>query len=149
MVVANEPADVAGEPKASVTRAAKTIKPIDATLKAPEADGEADTPADAEPDAGAASESAPEAAEDGTKTETEQADADAEAEAAKAAREAELEKLIESGKYAVPINAVQRKRSRMYVTLLCLLALVLAAVLLDAGVLKIHGIKPLTHFFGS
>jgi hypothetical protein len=52
---------------------------------------------------------------------------------AKTAREQQLEQLVASGKYFVPINAVQRKRSRTYALLLCLLALVLAAALLDAA----------------
>jgi hypothetical protein len=62
-----------------------------------------------------------------------------------------LEQLIESKQYAVPINAVGRKRSRMFVAAMCILALALAVVLLDAlldvGVLKV-GI-PHTHLFSA
>jgi hypothetical protein len=52
---------------------------------------------------------------------------------AKAAREQQLEQMVTDGTYFVPINAVQRKRSRIYILLLCLLALVLAAALVDAA----------------
>lgn len=66
------------------------------------------------------------------------------------ARRQELERLIQFGKYAVPINAVQRKRSRVVIFLLCLLALVLAAALfdlaLDSNLISMPGV-PHTHFF--
>lgn len=72
---------------------------------------------------------------------------------AKAAREQELEALIVSGKYQVPINAVQRKRSRIHTVLLFLLALVLAAALfdavLDAGLVNLPVNVPHTHFFST
>lgn len=66
------------------------------------------------------------------------------------ARRQELEALIAAGTYAVPINAVQRKKSRMVILLLCLLAVALAAVLfdvaLDSHVISVPGV-PHTHFF--
>ncbi len=72
---------------------------------------------------------------------------------AKAAREQKLEAIIASGKYRVPINAVQRKRSHMYTMLLCLLAIVLALLLLDAmldtGLIKPPAKLPHTHFFST
>jgi hypothetical protein len=81
-----------------------------------------------------------------------QAEATAEEAAAletKAARDQELEQLVASGKYFVPINAVQRKRSRLYAMLFFLLALVLAAALLDVvldmGLVQLA--VPHTHFF--
>ena len=77
--------------------------------------------------------------------------AEAEAEAARQEREAELESLIASGKYAAPINAVSRKRSRMHIILFCLLGVVLAValvdVLLDMGTLRAPESIPRTHFF--
>ncbi len=73
--------------------------------------------------------------------------------AARAAREAELEQLVASGKYYVPINAVQRKRSRMYTILLFLLAVALAALLfdavLDADLVHVSVNVPHTHFFSG
>jgi hypothetical protein len=54
------------------------------------------------------------------------------AQAAEDLRLQELEKLVDSGTYQVPINALQRKRSRMFVAAMCIVALVLALLLLDA-----------------
>lgn len=75
------------------------------------------------------------------------------AEEEKAAKAAELEKLVESKKYFLPINAVQLRRNKLRVLLLFIICIILAAALLDisldAGVLKINGIQPLTHFFNS
>jgi hypothetical protein len=80
------------------------------------------------------------------------AENDAEAEAA-LKREQELTSLIESGKYAVPINAVQRKRSQTATIGLFLMAIVLFIVLLDAvadvGIVKVPASIPHTHFFSK
>jgi hypothetical protein len=86
--------------------------------------------------------------------ENEQTDAEKAAtekqQAADNSRSQELEQLVTSGKFNVPINAVQRKRSRTRVLLLCVLAVVLAAALVDAaldsGAISLSGI-PHTHFF--
>jgi anti-sigma28 factor (negative regulator of flagellin synthesis) len=79
--------------------------------------------------------------------------ADAETEAVEDARVQKLEGLVASGTYAVPINAIQRKRSRMFVATMCLLALVLAVLLLDAlldvGVVSLPSIIPHTHLFSD
>jgi len=68
-------------------------------------------------------------------------------------RELELEQMITSGKYHVPINALERRRSRMHVLLLCivgaLLAVVLADVLFDAGFITAPSHIPHTHFFST
>lgn len=68
-------------------------------------------------------------------------------------RDLELEQVVASGKYHVPINAVQRRRSRMHVVLLCivglLLALLLADVVIDAGFVKPPVKLPHTHFFST
>jgi hypothetical protein len=75
------------------------------------------------------------------------------AQEAKTVREQELEQLIASGKYHAPINALQRKRSRMYTAALLLLAVALAALLLDtaldAGLVKTSVKVPHTHFFSD
>lgn len=80
------------------------------------------------------------------------AEEDAAAEAA-AKREEELEGIIASEKYAVPINAVQRRRSRAATALLFFLAVVLAIVLLDAivdvGIVHVPSSVPHTHFFSK
>jgi len=71
----------------------------------------------------------------------------------KAKRDLELEQVIVSGKYHVPINAVQRRRSRVHVLLLCavglLLAVALADVVIDAGFVKLPFNIPHTHFFST
>lgn len=97
-------------------------------------------------------------------TEKEAADADRNPDAAASAkevaaaearvkREQELEDLIAGGKYTVPINAVQRKRSRTDTLLLATLAVVLILVLLDAvldvGIIKLPSTIPHTHFFSQ
>lgn len=72
---------------------------------------------------------------------------------ARVKREAELEELITSGKYAVPIDAVQRRRSRMHTIILGLLALLLAVALIDvitdAGIIDLPSSVPHTHFFSG
>jgi hypothetical protein len=95
---------------------------------------------------------------DTTVSEPEQRDTDAEAEHAKEqlqeaeiARQQELDTLITSGKYAVPVGAVRRRRSRMYIMLLCTVGLLLAILLLDAvfdaGIVAAPKNIPHTHFF--
>ena len=76
----------------------------------------------------------------------------AEAEA-RAKREEELEALIASGKYILPVDALRRKRSRVATIYLCLLALVLAVALFDVvadvGIVKPPSSVPHTHFFSK
>jgi len=82
-----------------------------------------------------------------------QAAEDAAAAEAKAKRDAELEATIVSGQYAVPINAVQRRRSQVTTVTLCVLTIVLLLILLDAvadaGILKLPSSVPHTHFFSN
>jgi len=79
--------------------------------------------------------------------------AEAEAQAAEEARRQALEKLAESGTFAVPINAVQRKRSRVFVAAMCVIALVLAVALadliLDANLVHAPSVVPHTHLFSG
>lgn len=95
---------------------------------------------------------------DAAALEPEQRDTEAEAEHAKEllqeaeiARQQELDSLITSGKYAVPVGAVRRRRSRMYITLLCVIGFLLAILLLDAafdaGIVTAPKSIPHTHFF--
>lgn len=66
-------------------------------------------------------------------------------------RQTELQKIIESKKYFLPINAVSKRRSKRHIIigalLIIVLALVWADIALDSGMITIHGVKPLTHFF--
>lgn len=71
-------------------------------------------------------------------------------EEANAAHEAELERHIEAGTYAVPINRVNRQHQRvvLIVLLLALLLLIVLDGLLDMGILKVSGV-PHTNFFSQ
>ncbi|HYH36173.1 MAG TPA: hypothetical protein VD706_01595, partial [Candidatus Saccharimonadales bacterium] len=74
-------------------------------------------------------------------------------ESATAAQEAKLQKLIDSKKYFLPINAVEQRRSKRVVTLGVVLAILLALawfnIALDAGLIHVDNIKPVTHFFSN
>jgi hypothetical protein len=78
----------------------------------------------------------------------------AELEAAKkeVERQTELEKLIESKQYALPINSVQHKktsRTFLYVLLVLVVLVVAADLVLDSGVWKTSVNIPHTHFFNK
>lgn len=83
---------------------------------------------------------------DQTKTEKETAQLEA---AAK--KQAELDQLAESREYFLPINSVERRRSKLVtllgVILIVALGLLLVNMMLDAGFIRIPGVRPLTHFF--
>ncbi len=70
-----------------------------------------------------------------------------------AQRQAAIDKLTDSKKYYLPINAVEKRRSRRFVILGIILSLLLivawADIALDAGLIHLGGIKPLTHFFSN
>lgn len=151
-----------------VTRTAKTIAPVSQDVeapaektKAPEAPTPAETTESAEPSPDTPAEQPEaEAAENtrGVQIDTPVRDseaavtaAEAEAEAARQARETELEQLIASGKYAVPVNSVERKRTVHTSVGLTVLVVVLAALLidlmLDANIIELLQKLPHTHFF--
>jgi type IV secretory pathway VirB10-like protein len=89
---------------------------------------------------------------DGEKKRSDKIDADAEA-AAKAAEDVKLQKLVDSKKYFLPINAVEHRRSKRVVIGGVIVALVLAVawadIALDAGLIQAGGVKPVTHFFSN
>lgn len=64
-----------------------------------------------------------------------------------------VDKLIESKKYFLPINSVEKRRSKRVVAFGILLSLLLIVawidIALDAGLIEINGIKPVTHFFST
>ncbi|MEK7599717.1 MAG: hypothetical protein AAB462_01645 [Patescibacteria group bacterium] len=70
-----------------------------------------------------------------------------------AEHEAAVQKLSESKKYFLPINAVEQRKSKQFVILGVVLSVILALawvnIALDAGLIKIPGIKPVTHFFSN
>lgn len=79
---------------------------------------------------------------------------DEEAEQAKQVEhDAEIQEMIDSKKYFLPIKTVEQRKSARFVALGIVLALLLivawADVALDAGLIQIDGIKPVTHLFSS
>lgn len=152
--------ETAKKPAPVKTREAK-IAPLDE----PVADTDA-TPDNAEPPDEAALEEVPEEPEKETDAESDDSDAkpdskekkskkpDADAEAAAdAAEAAKLQKLVNSKKYFLPINAVEQRRSKRFVNLGILLAILLvvawADIALDAGLIQAGSVKPVTHFFSN
>ncbi|HSX05446.1 MAG TPA: hypothetical protein VLF69_03190 [Candidatus Saccharimonadales bacterium] len=159
-----------------INRTAKTIAPVSQDLQdAPAKTQTPEPPAAVEPPVEPANEtittakevhqdepaapapSGPEEPAEASET-VRDSDAEASAEAAKQqaaedARAQELERLIESGTYSVPIDAVQRKRSRIFVAVMCVLSLVLLAALadvaLDANLVPAPTSVPHTHFFAG
>jgi len=78
---------------------------------------------------------------------------ESEAGAEQAKRDDEIQKLADSKKYSVPINAVEKRKSKRFVVLgilVCiLLGLAWADVALDAALIQIDNVKPVTHFFSN
>lgn len=72
---------------------------------------------------------------------------------AQAAREAEQEKIIASKQYYLPVRALAKRRVNRRALALLVLVVIVAAVwldlVLDAGIIRLGVIHPLTHFFGS
>lgn len=84
---------------------------------------------------------------------TELADKQTAALEAQAKHEEELAKLADSHEYFLPINSVEKRRSRIVtwagIVLIVLLGLLLLNLLLDAGFIRIDGVRPFTRFFSS
>lgn len=77
----------------------------------------------------------------------------AEEDKAKSERQAAVQKLVDNKQYFLPINSVEKRRAKHVVILGLVLSLVLAAawadVALDAGLIKLGDVKPVTHFFST
>ncbi len=144
-----DPAEAAPEPPV-----AKPDKPEIKPAAADKAEKpeKADKPEPPEPDKpepekpGSSGEESPKSTPDNTRQ--------AEIEAAEQAKhQAGIDKLADSKKYFLPINAVEKRRSKRFVALGILLSLLLAAawvnIALDAGLIELNGLKPLTHFFST
>ncbi|GAC1500101.1 MAG: hypothetical protein NVS1B10_03440 [Candidatus Saccharimonadales bacterium] len=69
------------------------------------------------------------------------------------ARQAELDKMLESEQYFLPITSPEQKRSRHRIIigslLFVFLTLLWIDIALDAGIIKIGGVDGLTHFFSN
>jgi len=84
-------------------------------------------------------------------TQTEQ-ELNAETEA-QAKHDEAIQKLIDAKQYFLPINAVELRKTKHFVVLGVIFSLLLlvawADIALDAGLVQIPGIKPVTHFFSN
>lgn len=73
--------------------------------------------------------------------------------AEQAQHDAAVQKLVDSKKYELPINAVEKRKTKRFIVLgvflAILLALAWADVAADAGLVHVNGVKPVTHFFSN
>jgi hypothetical protein len=124
--------------------------------KAPEPEPEPVPEAEPTPDAEPAPEEeaeSEESSESGTdQSAAKKADPDPEAKQ-QADRDAAIQKLVNDKQYFLPINAVEQRRSKRFVALGVLLSVVLllawGEIALDAGLIDVPGVQPLTHFFSN
>jgi hypothetical protein len=136
----SKPASPESEPKPD-----DPAKPKDESSDKPEPDtAKDDKPVEEKPETD--TEEAPASKEDSAKQE--------EAEATKQAEhQAVIDKLAAAKQYYLPINTVEKRRSKRFVAIGILLSLLLilawADIALDAGLIHLSGIKPLTHFFST
>lgn len=67
--------------------------------------------------------------------------------------DADLQELVVSKKYYLPINTVQKRRTKRFVAIgigvTILLVVIWIDIALDAGLIKIGGLKALTHIFST
>ncbi|MDB5171138.1 MAG: hypothetical protein JWO35_832 [Candidatus Saccharibacteria bacterium] len=67
--------------------------------------------------------------------------------------DAALQKLVDSKQYFLPINTLESRRSRRFVAIGIILSLIMlvawADIALDAGLITIEGVKPLTNLFST
>jgi len=119
------------------------------------------TPADTEPPASEpAKETAENEADDETPAKTdknapmspeEQEAATKKVEEEKAEHTAAIQKLVDTEQYFLPINSVESRKVKRFIALGAALIILLAAawvdVALDAGLVQLGGLKPVTHFF--
>lgn len=171
--LSNDNQPVTGEVEKAVTSKAKIITPT-VTTEEPELETK---PADVQPEtkpepAAETSKAEPEAKPEAVPaaTETPKADqpseeaastdvpdkaaVDEEAAAkAEAEHDAAIQKLVDSHNYFLPINALEKRKSKRFVALGILLALLLTVawvdIALDAGLIQLGSIKPVTHFFSN
>lgn len=120
---------------------------------APETDDEPAPAIDNETDA-SEEETAETTPDDDTQKTPKTASADLQAEKTKQAEhDAAIQKLVESKQYYLPINSVEKRRTKRVLLLGVVLSIVLVAawvdVALDAGLVQIDGLKPVTHFFSN
>lgn len=142
------------EPKPAPTVVADIVKPEASNPVAkPELTPAPATPTEPEPDASEHDNDTTENASDDQLAPNQALDeAKRKEEEAKAARLAEQEKIIASKQYYLPIKNVAARRGLARSLIILFFVLILAVVwfdvVLDAGILHIGGLQPVTHFFG-
>lgn len=166
-----QPLSAPALPKATITKAVAVDKDSEEALiteepEHPNAITEAEEPAqETQPEAETAGSTAAsdeeEDAEQQTDTDKEDPkakDTNAPLDLEKAAKEqakeeAELQKLIDSKKYFLPIETVENRKAKRFIALGVLLSLLLAAawfdIALDAGLIHVGNLKAFTHFFSN
>jgi hypothetical protein len=136
------------DPPEADSAAAQAPEPIAAAATAPADLNQADQP-DGQP---VASPQGGEALSGDTPKQVGAKQAEAEA-AAVAKHDAEVQEMVDSKRYVLPINALEKRKSKRFVLLGIALAGILIIVwldiALDAGIIKLGGLKPLTHFFSN
>jgi hypothetical protein len=132
----------------SPTRAASKPEPTPESSEEPKP--ETEPPAEPEPEK--KPETAPETEAGDAGPRPSKADVEAEAKL-QAEHEAAVQKLVDGKKYFLPINAVEQRRSKRFVIAGVLLSLLLliawADIALDAGLIDLPNVKPVTHFFSN
>lgn len=125
---------------------AKKEEPAKEEEKVPSTSSESETKLDAEPPNDQA-----QASKTGSEPEFDEKDKIEAAEHAK--QQAAVQELIDSRKYELPINSVEKRKARHFVVLGILLAAFLALawadIALDAGLIHVEGVKPVTHLFSN
>lgn len=165
MVVAEEdkktPSETSPEKETSATDSPPEIRPPnnDSKIVKPDSDDASpSSPAD-EPDTGEGDkdtkpEAAPETAADKSPAKNDKIPPKPDAEAEEQAKhQAAIDKLADGKKYYLPIDTIEKKRSQRFVALGVLFSLLLilawADIALDAGLIQLGSIKPVTHFFSN
>lgn len=146
-VLANEAAVKKEESDETETKPEVDDEPSEPTTE-PEEVKAPDTAEDAKPEDNKSDISTDE--NDTSKTVTE---VDAEELAEKEKHDAAIQKLIDSKQYNLPINSVEKRRSKRVVIFGILLSILLIAawvdIALDANIIELNGINPVTHFFSN
>jgi hypothetical protein len=153
-----KPVDDSSKTAESSTSAESEKKPEPPTPPAPNAATEAVPAAPQESEKPAQAETSAENATDeedksGGDQAAEVANQEAAAEAEQTKHDESMQKLIDGKQYFLPINSVEKRRTKRFVMLGVVLALLLAVawvdVALDAGLVQFGNLKPVTHFFSN
>jgi hypothetical protein len=148
-VSADTAATPAAPPADQPTAAKVRLKPVDEPSLDPVVKASPESAAP-EPPAEAAK---PEPAPDNDLAADQSDSLEAKAASERAEYEAKLQKAYDSKQYFLPINSLEQRRTARFVTLGVALSLLLAIIwvdiALDASLIKLGDVKPVTHFFSN